>query len=118
MFLFSGSLSVETGGGGENFTSLDSNEIATVFLPPTLFEELDEQVAGIIFAVYNNDVLFRVDRGGETAVVGTPVASAIVAGEEFDDLDDNVLIILRLNPIQDQVGGSLLTRTSLVFHCI
>ena len=98
------SLSIETGGGRENFTQLDSNEIATVYLPPGLFEDLEEQDAGIIFAVYDDGILFPIGRGGEMAVVGTPVASATVAGETFDDLEDNVLIILRLNPVQDEVG--------------
>ena len=96
-----GSLSIETGGGRENFASLDSDEIATVFLPPQLFEEQD---VVIIFAVYDDGILFPIDHGGEATVVGTPVASATVAGQEFSNLEDGVLIILRLNPVQDEVG--------------
>ena len=108
--LLIGSLSAETGGGSENFTSLDSGEIATAFLPPGQFEELEErnelegQDAGIIFAIYDDGILFPIDRGGEMAAVGTPVVSAIIAGQEVENLENNVLIILRLNPLQDEVG--------------
>ena len=102
--LSSGSLITENREGVETFTSLDRDGIATAFLPPGVFEDLEGQDAGIIFAVYDDSILFPIDRGGEKAAVGTPVASATVAGEMIDNLRENVLIILRLNPVQDQVG--------------
>ena len=84
---------------------LDENEIATAFLPSSLFDLIlmmnsNEEIS-VIFAVYEQSSLLPVvqqpaENGMET-VVGTPVLAASVANQTFDNLPEPVTLLLRLN---------------------
>ena len=103
-------------GDAEEF--LFPEEIATAFLPPSLFEPFvsDAEGVGIFFSLYESPSLLPIAResdspttagdGGAMSQVGSPVVGASVSAggqTEFRDLRDPVIVVLRLNPALDGV---------------
>ena len=91
-----GDLETETGTGNPN--NLQNEEIASVFLPPELFDLLEDvDEVGLIFAVYENAALFPLPEGSsENDTIGSPVLGASVAGRTFVALEEPVIILLHL----------------------
>ena len=73
---------------------------ASISLPPSLFAELElvnTTKVGMGFTFYENATLFPLPEGSPSDLtVGSPVIGALVAGQSFSDLQDPVMIVLRL----------------------
>lgn len=92
-------------------SSLDSGSMASVSLPPSLFQTIDDDVGdsiGIFFALYSAPTLFplrvslleEAEAANSTfrTVVSSPVVAATVGpGQEFNNLVMPVEIDLRIN---------------------
>ena len=87
--------------------SLSSREVASVILPPSLFQRIMNTTnnTGLIFGFYNETVLFPVGEisaesksiEGRQTRVGSLIASAIVGVKEsFQDLQEPVLNTFQL----------------------
>ena len=107
-----------------NIDTLNENETAATFLPPSLFQSItDRDSTGIFFAVYDTGVFFPITNATEldertntsvTTVVGSPVLAATVGpGLNFSGLVDPVMISLRLNDL----GVSVIKVCLVIFIC-
>ena len=84
---------------------LDEDEIATAYLPSSLFDLIlgmnSNKETSVIFAIYEQSFLLPVmQQPAEEdmlTVVGTPVLAASVTNQTFDNLSEPVILLLRLN---------------------
>lgn len=89
----------------DNRAPPESTNVVMISLPPTLFDQVfdpasDEDV-GLAFTFYESANLFPLANGtGRSAVIGSSVVGAIVAGKPVLDLPDPVIIVL---PLLDSV---------------
>ena len=93
----------------ENSTITESQD-ASISIPSSLFAELELVNAtkvGMGFTFYETATLFPLPEGSPSNLtIGSPVIGALVAGQSFSDLQDPVMIFLRLT---SQVCINLLT---------
>ena len=93
----------------ENSTITESQD-ASISIPSSLFAELELVNAtkvGMGFTFYETATLFPLPEGSPSDLtIGSPVIGALVAGQSFSDLQDPVMIFLRLT---SQVCINLLT---------
>ena len=89
---------------------LAPQQTAAINLPATLFGRINDRAdVGVFFALYNNSVLFPVNGGQNRNAsmrrdVGTDVVAATVGpGITFQNLEENVTIVLRLQIPADRV---------------
>ena len=82
---------------------LSPQQDAAISLPASLFQTItDREDVGIFFALYNSSTLFPVDRGRDRDAprrreVGSRVLAATVGpGLDFQNLTENITIVLRL----------------------
>ena len=91
---------------------LADNQVASVSLPPSMFERItDREDVGVFFALYNENSLFPVrdasTSGTAREVVGsTVVASTVGPRLSFENLEDPVEINHRLMSMPDSVSNS------------
>ena len=92
-------------------SSITESQDASISLPPSLFAELklvNTTKVGMGFTFYQTATLFPLPEGSPSDLtVGSSVIGALVAGQSVSDLQDPVMIFLRLT---SQVCINLLTR--------
>ena len=97
---------------------LETQQDAAINLPGSLFGMIQDRTnVGVFFALYNTSVLFPY-RGSDTSSntdiqteVGSRVLAATVGpGINFQNLQDPVIIVLRLNIMEGRVRKNLLIR--------
>ena len=92
-------------------SSITESQDASISLPPSLFAELklvNSTKVGMGFTFYQTATLFPLPEGSPSDLtVGSSVIGALVAGQSVSDLQDPVMIFLRLT---SQVCINLLTR--------
>ena len=89
-----------------NESGLASGQIASGFLPQSLFDKIRDQVdtVPIIFSVIQNGSLFSLNgqneesSSGMMTLVGSPVVSltVVVPGKTFENLPDPVIVNVRI----------------------
>ena len=89
-----------------NESGLASDQIASGFLPQSLFDKIRDEVdtMPIVFSVILNGSLFSLNgqneesSGGMMTLVGSPVVSLTVAvpGKTFENLQDPVIVNVRI----------------------
>ena len=83
----------------ENSTITESQD-ASISLPPSLFAELElvnTTIVGMGFTFYEMATLFPLPEGSPfDPTIGSPVIGALVADQSVSDLQDPVVISLRL----------------------
>lgn len=85
---------------------------AAISLPPSFFERINDRLnVGIFFAYYETPILFPVvgDSGGSSlsrqTVVGSDIIAATVGpGINFQNLDEPVTVLLRLQVPEESVS--------------
>ena len=79
-------------------TTLQEDQDASIFLPPSLFEELGNAAeVGVGFTFYETAALFPLPEGSPSNLtIGSSVIGALVGGQSFSNLSDPVTIFLRL----------------------
>ena len=93
---------------------------AAISLPASLFERIDDRVnVGVFFALYETPTLFPV--GGQLIdrtslpknnVVGSDILAATVGpGINFQNLDDPVTLVLRLQVAEGNVSSTLMAKS-------
>ncbi len=85
---------------------LPPEQIASAFLPPSLFDLIEgSEDVGVLFTLYDSSNLFPVqeDKPNDT-IVGSPIVGATVVGESFVNLEEPVIILLRLSTAEGQVS--------------
>ena len=93
---------------------------AAISLPASLFERIDDRVnVGVFFALYETPTLFPV--GGQLIdrtslsrnnVVGSDIlATTVGPGINFQNLDDPVTIVLRLQVTEGSVSSTLMAKS-------
>ena len=94
---------------------LHPDQDAAVNLPASVFQKIKNRTAiGIFFALYDTPVLFSLNRerlvhNNETNV-GSPVLSVTIGpGLNFQDLENNITIILQLSDSYVRQYASLVT---------
>ena len=96
--------------GNSSITTLNEEETAAAFLPPSLFQSITNHGnIGSFYAVYNTGVLFPIAKTAPTdqemntsviTVVGSPVLAATIGlRQNFRGLTEPVRILLRLNDL-------------------
>ena len=85
----------------DNRAAPSSTNVVMISLPPTLFDQVFDPASnedvGLAFTFYESSNLFPLANGtGRSAVIGTSVIGAIVAGKPVLDLIDPVVIVLPL----------------------
>ena len=82
---------------------LDTLQTAAINLPPSLFAIInDHPNVGVFFALYNNSILFPVNGGRITdqtrrpEVVSNVLAATVGPGIIFQNLEENVTVVLRV----------------------
>ncbi len=91
---------------GQGDDGLPPDQIASAFLPPTLFEQVEGSGdVDVIFTLFNSPTLFPVseDKPGDN-IVGSPIVGTAVAGQSFVNLPEPVIIVLRLNRLEGRVS--------------
>ena len=87
---------------------LPAQQNAAISLPASLFERIDDRLnVGVFFAFYETSTLFSVDRPTlpRQTVVGSRVLAATVGPSiNFQDLDEPVTIVLRLQDTEGRVN--------------
>ena len=95
-YLYSVSTSVEN----DTVIALPEDLDASISLPPSLFSKLvpvNTTEVGIGFTFYETAALFPLPEGSPSNLtIGSPVIGALVGGQSFSDLQDPVIIFLRL----------------------
>ena len=94
--------------GNTNISTLNEDETAAAFLPPSLFRNITNlENIGSFYAVYNMGTLFPITdtaqgtNASAATVVGSPVLAATIgSGLNFSGLEDPVRILLRLNEME------------------
>ena len=90
---------------------------AAISLPASLFERINDRVnVGVFFALYETPTLFPVSgevTDGSTLprknVIGSDILAATVGpGINFQNLDDPVIIVLRLQVTEGSVSSTLI----------
>ena len=80
--------------------ALPEDQDASISLPPSLFAKLDPvntTEVGIGFTFYETAALFPLSEGSPSNLTnGSSVIGALVGGQSFSDLQDPVIIFLRL----------------------
>ena len=85
---------------------------AAIDLPPSLFRLIGDRTnVGIFFALYDTPTLFPVDGGRflnvmervERAVGSRVLAATVGPGINFENLQDPVTIVLRVQPVEGMV---------------
>ena len=92
--------------------TLAPEEIGFALLPPSLFDTLPDDMIGTFFSLYESAALFPVAGVSNTGSpvitrIGSPVVAATVVTAEqtsFSDLREPVIIVVRLNPVQEGVS--------------
>ena len=89
-------------------TTLQEDQDASISLPPSLFAELGNATeVGVGFTFYETAALFPLPEASPSNLtIGSSVIGALVGGQSFSDLQDPVVIFLRLT---SQVCINLLT---------
>ena len=93
-----------------NISTLNEDETAAAFLPPSLFQSITNHGnIGSFYAVYNTGVLFPIAKAARTdqemntsviTVVGSPVLAVTIGlRQSFSGLTEPVRILLRLNDL-------------------
>ena len=89
-----------------NLPEFAPQQVASAFLPPALFQRLgNDTEIEVIFALYEDGVLFPVEEEPQFpdagVVVGTPVLSATVGNLELESLsgEESVTILLQQNDL-------------------
>ena len=119
--------------GSTSISTLNEDETAAVFLPPSLFQSIGTSV-GIFFAVYNTGALFPITNATRqvqgknasiTTVVGSPVLAVTVgSGLNFSNLPEPVRILLRLIEMEVRDRDACVFNFSACFdwqewsHCV
>ena len=86
-----------------NESGLASEEVASGFLPQSLFDQISDQkdTVSIVFSVFLMGNLFSLDEeessGGFTSQVGSPVVSMSVPGQSFQNLEEPVTVTVRIS---------------------
>ena len=85
---------------------LAPEEVANAFLPPSLFTQIEgAEEVGVVFTLYATPVLFTPVGVPNTTRVGSSVVGATVAGHSFRNLEEPVVIVLRILPVEDGVSA-------------
>lgn len=94
--------------------ALADNQVASIALPPNLFQEItDRTQVGVFFGLYNESTLFPVRTREDvasavpdrTTIVGSPIIAATVGpGLSFNNLQPPVEVNLR---IPTEINGSV-----------
>ena len=98
MSLLLGSLDATSG----NDSGLDPGQVASAFLPKSLFTLISDQkeLIPIVFSVFVRSNLFTMEEeersDGQRVQVGSPVVSMAVPNQQFQDLHDPVTVVVRI----------------------
>lgn len=83
----------------------ESVNVVSISLPPTLFNQANDDDVGLAFTFYESSNLFPLANGTRgDALIGTSVIGALVAGKGVIDLEDPVVITLTLRDSVSVVG--------------
>lgn len=86
-----------------NESGLASEEVASGFLPQSLFDLISDQkdTVNIVFSVFLMGNLFSLDEeessSGFSSQVGSPVVSMFVPGQTFSNLEEPVTVTVRIS---------------------
>lgn len=86
-----------------NESGLASEEVASGFLPESLFDLIRDQVdtVSLVFSVFRMGDLFSLDEGesssGFMSQVGSPVVSMAVPGKIFQNLEEPITVTVRIS---------------------
>ena len=86
-----------------NESGLASEEVASGFLPQSLFDLISDQkdTVNIVFSVFLMGNLFSLDEeessSGFSSQVGSPVVSMFVPGQTFQNLEEPVTVTVRIS---------------------
>lgn len=86
-----------------NESGLASEEVASGFLPQSLFDLISDQkdTVNIVFSVFLMGNLFSLDEeessSGFSSQVGSPVVSMFVPGQTFSNLEEPVTVTVRVS---------------------
>ncbi len=85
---------------------LSPEQIASAFLPPTLFDQTEGSGdVDVVFTLFNSPNLFPVSEGRlNNTIVGSPIIGAAVAAQSLVNFPDPVVIRLRLNRLEGRVS--------------
>ncbi len=85
---------------------LSPDQIASAFLPPTLFDQTEGSGdVDVVFTLFNSPNLFPVSEGRlNNTIVGSPIIGAAVADQSLVNFPDPVVIRLRLNRLEGRVS--------------
>ena len=105
ILLFTGNNQAEAGPEGEVMPGqLEPTQDAAVNLPASLFQQIDNRTTiGIFFALYDTPTLFPINEersvhSNETDVGSSVLSITVGPGLNFQELEHNITIILRLTP--------------------
>ena len=87
------------------FEVLDTEQIASAYLPPELFDELvsddSAEEIGVFFSIYEDAVLLPVVGVDNSTIVGSSVVAATVGGTgPVENLNNPAIILVRLNELE------------------
>ena len=89
---------------------LAPQQTAAINLPASLFAIINDRPnVGVFFALYNNSVLFPVNGGRDREAIRRPevvtdvLAATVGPGIVFENLEEDVTIVLRVQPPVNRV---------------
>ncbi len=92
---------------------LAAEQTAAINLPASLFAIINDRPnVGVFFALYNTSVLFPVNGGVDreeprrSEVVTDVLAATVGPGIVFQNLEDNITVVLRVQPPEGLVSKS------------
>ena len=79
-------------------TTLEEDQDVSITLPASLFGRLNTtDVVGIAITFYSNTSLFSLPEDpSSNSTIGSPVIGALVGGQTFSNLSENITIFFRL----------------------
>ena len=79
-------------------TTLEDDQDVSITLPASLFGRLNTtDVVGIAITFYSNSSLFPLPEDSPSnSTIGSPVIGALVGGQNFSNLSENITIFFRL----------------------
>lgn len=80
-------------------------EVAYAFLPATVFQNIvNMEEISVFFSLYKESSFFPIPDAPNGTRIASPVVAATVAGRTFRDLQDPVIILIRLDDVMDGVS--------------
>ena len=123
-FTTTGGNGAELADGGQVMPGqLDPLQTAAINLPASLFAIINDRPnVGVFFALYDNSILFPVDGGRNTdqirrpEVVSDVLAATVGPGIVFENLEENVTVVLRVQ-VPPQMVSIMLTHINFYYLC-